>query len=220
MNDRISAFKKLTAGTVLAVAAMTTAHTASAATYGVRVVDPAGKPVAGASVCIGLAGNYSQFGAEFTGADGIVRVDVPNVPLVVTVSKTRFAGIRIEEPARGFNLVKQVTLVDGVPGPRCRAGSTMVEGPGIPPITIQNIDVNQGAALVLRPTVTGAPSHYRIDSDSSFSNAKWKPYTDSIRVAGNLASQQSLFLQMRQYAGSSKGWLEARSEVVTITITN
>lgn len=220
MIDRMTTFRKLALATTLAVTALGAAQTASAATFGVRVVDPQGKPVSGASVCIGLAGNYSQFGAEFTGADGVVQVDVPNVPLVVTVSKTRFAGLRIEEPSRGFNLVKQVTLVDGVPGPRCRAGSTVAQGPGIPSIVIQDIDVNNGSRLVLRPTVTGSPSQYRIAAEDSFANATWKPFTESIRVARSLANESDLFLQMRHYAGSSKGWLEARSEVITISIAN
>ena len=219
MNVRKTTFRKLALATV-ALTALASASSASAATFGVRVVDPQGQPVSGASVCVGLAGNYSQFGAEFTGADGVVQVDVPNVPLVVTVSKTRFAGLRIEEPARGFNLVKEVTLVDGVPGPRCRAGSTVAEGPGIPRIVVQDIDINKGASLVLRPTVTGSPSEYRIDSDDNFENATWRPYTDSIRVAGSLANESALFLQMRHYTGSSKGWLEARSEVISISIAN
>lgn len=219
MNHQSLTIKKLFAAGLL-LASGFAASQASAATYGVRVVDPTGNPVAGASVCVGLAGNYSQFGAEFTGADGIVQVEVPNVPLIVTVSKTRFAGMRIEEPARGFNLVKQVTLVDGMPGPRCRAGSTMAEGPGIPAILIQNIDVDQGSPMLLTPTVTGSPSHYRIASDKDFSNAKWVPFDSTIRVAGSLANEPALFLQMRQYSGNSKGWLEARSEVISITIAN
>ncbi len=219
MINQSLTLKKLFAAGLLVASTIATSQ-ASAATYGVRVVDPSGKPVAGASVCVGLAGNYSQFGAEFTGADGIVQVEVPNVPLIVTVSKTRFAGMRIEEPARGFNLVKQVTLIDGMPGPRCRAGSTIAEGPGIPAIQIQNIDVNQGSPMLLTPTVTGSPSHYRIDSDKNFSNAKWVPFDSTIRVAGALANEPALFLQMRQYKGNSKGWLEARSDVITITIAN
>ena len=220
MIDRMITLRKLALATTLIAAAFGSVQTASAATFGVRVVDPQGQPVSGASVCIGLAGNYSQFGAEFTGADGVVQIDVPNVPLVVTVSKTRFAGMRIEEPARGFNLVKQVTLVDGRPGPRCRAGSTFAERPGIPSIIIEDIDINKGSSLVLRPTVTGRPSEYRIDSEDSFANATWKPFTESIRVAGSLANENALVLQMRHYSGSSKGWLEARSEVVSISITN
>ena len=72
---------------LLGLSSLGSAH---AAKFGVRVVDDLGKPVAGASVCIGLEGNYKQFGAMFTGADGNAIVEVPNVPLVVTVSKTRF----------------------------------------------------------------------------------------------------------------------------------
>jgi len=220
MIDRTTTLKKLALITTLVTTAFGFAQTASAASFGVRVVDPQGQPVSGASVCVGLAGNYSQFGAEFTGADGIVQIDVPNVPLVVTVSKTRFAGFRIQEPARGYNLVKQVTLVDGLPGPRCRAGSALAASPGIPSIVIENIDVNKGAGLVLRPTVTGSPSEYRIASEDSFENANWKPYTESIRVASGLANESALFLQMRHYAGTSKGWLEARSDVISISIAN
>lgn len=220
MINRASALKKFAFGTAIGVSALVASHTASAATFGVRVVDPQGNPVSGASVCIGLAGNYKQFGAEFTGSDGVVSVDVPNVPLVVTVSKTRFAGLRVEEPARGFNLVKQVTLVDGVPGPRCKAGSTVASAPNAPAIDIENVGISKNAGLVLTPTVKGEPSHYRISTDRNFESANWVRFSDSIRVTGALANEQSLFLQMRQYAGSSKGWLETRSNVVNITLLN
>jgi len=220
MIKRVSALKKFAVGTAITVSALVASHTATAATFGVRVVDPEGNPVSGASVCIGLAGNYSQFGTEFTGADGIVRVEVPNVPLVVTVSKTRFSGMRIEEPARGFNLVKQVTLVDGVPGPRCRAGSSIASSPNAPTIEIENVDINNNGGLVLTPNVKGEASHYRLSTDQNFESSNWIPYSDTIRVTGALANERSLFLQMRQYTGSSTGWLEARSPVVNISIVN
>jgi len=220
MMNRSTALKKLALGSAIAVSALVTSHTASAATFGVRVVDPQGNPVSGASVCVGLVGNYKQFGAEFTGSDGVVSVDVPNIPIVVTVSKTRFSGLRVEEPARGFNLVKQVTLVDGVPGPRCKAGSSFASSPNAPTIDIEKVDISQNAGLVLTPEVSGEPSHYRISTDSNFESADWVPYSDSIRVTGALADERSLFLQMRQYTGSSNGWLEARSPVVNITIVN
>jgi len=212
--------KKFALGATIAVSALTASHTVSAATFGVRVVDPQGNPVAGASVCIGMAGNYSQFGTDFTGRDGVVQVEVPNVPLVVTVSKTRFAGLRIEEPARGFNLVKQVTLVDGVPGPRCKAGSSLASAPNPPTIDIENISIDQSAGVVLRPTVTGEPSHYRIATDQDFTSAQWEPYSSTITVSDDLAGEPTLFLQMRQFKGTSKAWFEARSQVINITLVN
>ena len=220
MINRVNTLRQIVLSTAIGVSAIVASHTASAATFGVRVVDPQGQPVSGASVCIGLAGNYTQFGAEFTGADGVVSVEVPNVPLVVTVSKSRFAGTRVEEPARGFNLVKQITLVDGVPGPRCKAGSTMASAPNAPTIDIENVRINSDAGVVLTPKVTGQPSHYRISTDRNFESANWVPYSDSIRVSDAMADERSLFLQMRQYTGSSKGWLEARSQVVNITLVN
>jgi len=196
------------------------ANAVHAATFGVRVVDPTGQPIQGASVCVGLASNFVQFGAEFTDSDGLVMLDVPNVPLTVTVSKTRFAGVRLSEPARGFNLIKEVTLIDGLPGPRCRAGSALADAPGIAPMRIKNIDITRGASLVLRPNVTGNPSHYRISNNPEFTNTTWQPYTDSIRLSRGLSQETSLYFQLRQYAGNANAWLEARSDAITITLTN
>jgi len=193
---------------------------AHAVTFGVRVVDAAGEPVVGASVCVGLGSNFTQFGAEFTDAAGVVVMEVPNVPLVVTVSKTRFAGVRMSEPARGFNLIKEVTLVDGLPGPRCRAGSALADAPGIDAMHIKNIDITRGASLVLRPNVTGNPTHYRVSNNPEFTSASWQPYTDSIRLSRALSRESALYFQLRQYAGNSKAWLEARSDAITITLTN
>lgn len=112
----------------IAAVGLAASLSAEASQFGVRVVDDAGEPVSGASVCVGLPGNYKQFGALFTNANGMAMTDVPNVPLVVTISKTRFSGIRMREPARGFSLIREVRLSDGTPGPRCKAGSTIAEG--------------------------------------------------------------------------------------------
>ena len=188
---------------------------AHAAKFGVRVVDDLGKPVAGASVCIGLEGNYKQFGAMFTGADGNAIVEVPNVPLVVTVSKTRFAGTRMIEPARDFTLIREVKLVEGRPGPRCRAGSTLAANP--PEIYISDIAVRRGARTAsLTPSVSGEPSHYRVSNLEDFSNANWQRFDTSINLPASLFNEPSLFLQMRRFTGSSRAWLESVSDVVTV----
>ncbi len=195
----------------------TIAPAAQAAVFGVRVVDNNGAPIAGAAVCVGLHGNYKQFGALFTDSTGTATVDVPNVPLIVTVSKDRTSGIRINEPARSFNLIKQVRLIDGIPGPRCRAGSSLA-GPGVPQINIGNIDVTQGVfATTLRPEVTGEPSHYRISDDEDFSNTKWRRFSTTISLA-DFPESETIYLQMRRLEGSAKSWLEARSSVVTIRL--
>lgn len=192
------------------------AQPASAAKFGVRVVDDSGLPVSGASVCVGLPGNYRQFGAMFTDADGQAMLDVPNVPLVVTVSKTRFAGIRLSEPARNFNLVKQVTLADGVPGPRCRAGSTLAS-PTI--VTIERIAVTEGVySTILLPTVSGSPSHYRVSRSDSFEGVRWQPYKQEIALSNDIAYEPQVYLQMRRLVGSKSGSIEALSNVVSVQL--
>lgn len=207
---------------VLTVALLTLsalAVPAHAAKFGVRVVDDNGVPVAGASVCIGLQGNYKQFGATFTDTNGQVVVDVPNVPLLVTVSKDRFTGLRTAEPARSFNLIKQVKLREGVPGPRCRAGSKIADGAAGASITVADIAVQSGAFnTILSPTVSGEPSHYRVSADKDFADAKWEKFSNQIALAGDLSESEKVYLQLRKRTGSSKAWMESRSNVMTVRL--
>jgi len=187
--------------------------TARAASFGVQVVDDTGRAVAGASVCIGLPGNYSQFGALFTDADGRAGTDVPNVPLVVTVSKTRFAAVRISEPARAFDLVKQVVLDAGaIPGPRCRAGSSLAQ-PGVG-LGIDRVDVDRrGERIRLSASVSGAPTHYRLFASEDFPAGEWRPYEPIMTLPDTLSGASEVYLQLRRYEGGERGWLEALSAV-------
>ena len=192
------------------------ASSATAAQFGVRVVDATGAPVAGASVCFGLPGNYRQFGSLFTDSGGQAITDVPNIPFVVTVSKTRFSGIRINEPGRGFNLIKQITLTDGTPGPRCKAGSTLADA-GKSSIVVDRVEVLADADTPrLIPTATGEPTEYRVSTSQEIEFATWSPLEDSIRLPGALASETEVYLQLRRYEGTSTSWLEARSDVVKV----
>lgn len=194
---------------------------AHAAKFGVRVVDDNGVPVAGASVCVGLQGNYKQFGATFTDSQGQVMVEVPNVPLLVTVSKDRFTGVRSTEPARAFNLLKQVQLLEGVPGPRCRAGSVLAEGKPGAGIVVSDIAIAEGSdSTTLSPTVSGDPSHYRVSTTEDFNDAKWLKYSNQIALNSNLTDSGKVYLQMRKRSGSSKAWLESRSEILTVRFSN
>jgi len=211
----------LTSKLVLSMAVVTLSAfvlPAHAAKFGVRVVDDNGIPVAGASVCIGLQGNYKQFAATFTDTQGQVVVEVPNVPLLVTVSKDRFTGLRATEPARSFNLIKQVKLREGIPGPRCRAGSKIAEGPSAG-ITVTDIAVKLGeSSATISPTVNGEPSHYRVSKDKDFTDATWKKFSNQIALAGNLSDSRKVYLQLRKRTGSSKAWLESRSEILTVRL--
>ncbi|MFK7852750.1 MAG: carboxypeptidase-like regulatory domain-containing protein [Granulosicoccus sp.] len=199
-------------------AAMLVSSPANAGKFGVRVVDDSGDPVAGASVCVGLPGNYKQFGALFTDADGQAITEVPNIPFVVTVSKTRFSGTRMAEPARGYNLIKQVTLSEGVPGPRCRAGSTLASA-NPPSVVIGDVSVNEGTfSTTLKPVVSGEPDHYRVSTSAEFSDANWQKFDSSIALSSALSDEARVFLQLRRFEGSSSGWVEARSRVVTVQL--
>lgn len=199
---------------VIAAVGMAASLSANASQFGVRVVDDAGEPVSGASVCVGLPGNYKQFGALFTDAEGMAMTDVPNVPLVVTISKTRFSGVRMSEPARGFKLIREVRLSDGRPGPRCRAGSTIADGAAI---KVDDVHVIEAASTTtLEFSVSGQPSHYRVATSSEFHDAQWLTYQPSVVLPLSLAQEGQIFLQMRRYEGSSEAWLEARSEVVEV----
>jgi len=199
---------------LVGLGAIMAAQPAVAGQFGVQVINEAGDPVKGASVCVGLPGNYKQFGALFTDANGQAMVEVPNVPFVVTVSKTRFSGIRLSEPARGYNLIKTVTLADGVPGPRCRADSTLASKSSI---VIKNIEVLEGTNTTnLRPSVTGQPSHYRVSRTPGFDSSQWRSFNNDIALSASMSNEQEVYLQMRRYEGSNNGWIEARSEVVTV----
>jgi len=189
---------------------------ANAGQFGVRVVDEAGLPVAGASVCFGLPGNYRQFGAYFTDANGQAMAEVPNIPFVVTVSRTRFSGVRLNEPARGYNLIKQVTLVDGRPGPRCKAGSTLAES-DTSSIKIRNVEVTADARSVsLNPDASGQPTDYRLSASGIFDASRWQPLDGQITVPGALAGLDEVYLQLRRYRSINGGWLEATSRPVRV----
>ncbi len=214
--EQLRAVAKPAVFSLMGVALTLGSQSAVAGTFGVKVVNEAGQPVSGASVCVGLPGNYKQFGALFTDSNGQAIVEVPNMPIVVTVSKTRFSGMRISEPARGFNLIKEVTLAEGVPGPRCRAGSTLASNSSI---VIDDIDVLEGVySTTLRPTVSGEPSHYRVSRNKDFTGANWQPFGNDIALSSRLSDAPSVYLQMRRYEGSSNSWIEARSSVVTVQL--
>ena len=208
----------LAAGLVLSIFA-SVANTAHAVTFGVKVVNETGVPVSGASVCFGLPGNYKQFGALFTDSDGQVTAEVPNIPFVVTISKTRFSGMRINEPGRGYNLIKQVTLTEGMPGPRCKAGSTLAESDNSSIKIIETDVAANGRTVLITPLVTGEPTDYRLsESPESVELANWRTLDTSLEVPANMADLDIVYLQMRRYATTTNGWLEARSSIVPVLL--
>lgn len=205
--------KKQLFGAMVAMALMAPAHSAS---LGVRVVSETGEPLQGVAVCFGTHGNYKRFGTTFTAADGQAMVEVPNMPIIVTISKNRFMTARLEEPARGFNLVKDVKLTEGAPGRTCKAGSTLVERKAI---MVDRVDVADGIYSVsLTPVITGEPTHYRVSKSASFANAGWKKYTPTIELTGGLADGGEVYLQFRRQLAVQGAVIETASDVVTVSV--
>lgn len=209
--------KKQLIGVIAAVAlAAPLAGPASAASLGVRVVSDSGEPLQGVAVCFGTHGNYKRFGTAFTTADGQAIVDVPNMPVIVTISKNRFMTARLVEPARGFNLVKDVKLTEGAPGRTCKAGSSLAERKAI---TVDRVDVADGIFSVsLTPVITGEPTHYRVSKSDSFANAGWRRYTPVIELTGGLADGGDVFLQFRRQLSTKGAVIETESDVVTVSV--
>jgi len=206
-----------------AIAAMLMVATgaAHAAKFGVKVVSADGTPIAGAAVCIGTHGNYKQFAAVFTSADGDVIVDVPPVPLLVTVSKSRFSAVRLSEPARRYNLVKTIKLQDGIPGPRCKADSSMADagvtsgGPSISSVGIRDKAFN----VSLMPRVSGGVNRYRIATSRSMKNASWENFTSEIVVDPRMLGK-TVYLQVAKVVQQQGASIEAHSNVVEVNLRN
>lgn len=186
--------------------------------FGVRVLSESGEPEPGVAVCIGTHGDYKQFGAHITSRKGDVYIDVPNVPLVVTISKNRFTGVRMTEPARYFNLLKEVRLVEGVPGPRCRADTSLADAPGHELFIAGVLVAKADRTISLTPTVDGQPTHYRVSADREFAGAQWRSYEPTFELTDRLAARAEIYLQVRKYSTANDAWLEARSQVLTVSL--
>jgi hypothetical protein len=202
--------------TVLGLVAAMTAVPASAAKFGVKIVNESGQAIAGAAVCMGMHGNYGQFGSMHTDESGLAMVEMPNVPFVLTVSKNQMGSLRTNEPGRGFNLIKQITLKQGNLAPKC-----MVDGfvKSESSVKISDIQITENTyATTLKPQVVGEPTQYRVSKSSSFSGAKWKRFESSIPLSASLSQEDEVYLQMRRYEGSKKSWIEARSDVINVKL--
>lgn len=144
--------------------------------------------------------------------------------MVVTVSKSRFSGVRLDEPARRFNLIKTVKLHDGVPGPRCRAGSSLADsgsdnGGASSGLQIASVSVNDSAFNVaVVPSITGTANSYRMSRSKSMDNAKWRNLSSrSITVDPNLLGS-TVYLQVRRFKQVEGATLEAHSNIVPVNL--
>ena len=107
--------------------------TAHSAKIGVRVLDAtSGLPVPNASVCLGTASNPSIYGTGVTSFAGLALYDnVPEKPVLITVSKSNFRGIALQTFPKSDNVITDVLVTEGLSSKRCRALKMVDLKPGI-----------------------------------------------------------------------------------------
>lgn len=188
----------------------------SAKTFGVKIVDESGQSMSNVSVCVGLPGNPTKYGSLLSDESGLALLDVPKLPFVLTVSKARFGSMQINEPARGFNLIKQLTLKQGPSNAVCNVADLTKSQSSVRISTVQVVD--SAFTKTLQPNVVGAPTQYRVSRTPSFTGAKWQRFDTAIPLSAGLSEEASVYIQMRRYTSLDKSWIEARSEVVNVRL--
>jgi len=203
--------------------------TANAAKIGVRVLDAnSGLPVPHASVCLGTANNPSIYGTGVTSFAGVALYDnVPEKPVLITVSKSNFRGIALQTFPRKNNVITDVLVTEGLSSKRCRALKMVDLKPGITkgdntdatwPMSITALSYfpsgDDGFSFLAY--VKGKPTHYRVSTDPDFSDAEWKTYSDVFHFSplGSDRGKGQLYFQLRKLIDVAGGNIEAVSEVM------
>ena len=202
--------------TALGLISVMVSTPATAVKFGVKIVNEAGQALEGTAVCIGMPGNYTQFGSLLTDKTGLAMVEVPKVPFVLTVSKSSMGAMRINEPARGFNLIKEVTLTKNAAGPKCNVEGLVKSESSV---RISDVQVSDSTfTTTLNPRVEGQPTEYRVSRTPTFTGAKWTRFETSIPLSASLSEEDEVYIQVRRYVGSRDAWVEARSDVVNVKL--
>ncbi len=201
--------------------------TAQSAKLGVRVLDGnSGLPVANASVCLGTAADPTAYGTGVTGFSGVALYDnVPDTPVLITVSKKNFRGIALQAPAGGDNVIRDIIVTEGLSSKKCRALKFVNLRPGITkgpqstdwPLTITALSYfpsgDDGFSFLSYSQ--GEPTHYRVSTDPKFKGAEWKDYSDVLHYARRQddKGEGTLYFQLRKTTTVSGGQIDALSDV-------
>lgn len=222
-------FRNLASHAIAAALALCVAGTANAAKIGVRVLDATtGLPVPHASVCLGTASNPSIYGTGVTSVAGLALYDnVPEKPVLITVSKKNFRGIALQTFPKKDNVITDVLVTEGLSSKRCRALKMVELEPGIThggaeptwpmAITALSYFPSGDDGFSFLAYVKGKPTHYRVSTDPEFGDAEWKTYSDIFHFSpiGRDRGKGELYFQLRKLIDVNGGNIEAVSEVTT-----
>lgn len=221
---------RISLAAVLASGILTFSNTAQAAKIGVRVLDAnSGLPVANASVCLGTASDPTIYGTGVTSFAGLALYDnVPEKPVLITVSKRNFRGIALQTFPKKDNVVTDVLVTEGLSSKRCRALKLVNLKPGITqgeptddvwPMTIDALSYfpsgDDGFSFLAY--VRGRPTHYRVSTDPEFMDAEWIAYSDVFHYSPLQRDQgkSALYFQLRKLVEVEGGKIEAVSDVLS-----
>ncbi len=186
-----------------------------------------GNALANASVCLGTPANPVQFGAKFSGENGyVVFEEVPETPLILTVSRPEYTGYQRRQTARRFDITLRVGLVTGGLGPICDLGEVatspaLTDGAvSIPAFHLGAVDSPGGERTVrLNAVVTGNPTHYRVAEHWGFEGVEWIDYKSQLLYKlSEGAGKKRVYFQVRRLKQLDGAHVESLSGIAQATI--
>ena len=186
-----------------------------------------GHALAQASVCLGTPANPVQFGGQFTGENGyVVFEDVPDTPLILTVSRIEYAGYLRRHTAKRFDITLRIGLTAGGFGPVCDLGEVNISSAvterslTIPDFRLGKTASSGGGRTVrLDAVTTGNPTHYRVAEHWDFKGVEWIEYTTqpSYTLSAG-AGEKRVYFQVRRLKQIVGGKMESLSGIAGATI--
>ena len=225
----VSSLAACVKATTLALGVLVASGTANAAKIGVRVLDATtGLPVPHASVCLGTASNPTIYGTGVTSFSGVALYDnVPEKPILITVSKRNFRGIALQKFPKKDNVITDVLVTEGLSSKRCRALKMVDFAPGISAggdaeatwpmaITALSYFPSGDDGFSFLAYVKGKPTHYRVSTDPKFNDAEWKTYSDVFHFSplDSDTGKGEIYFQLRKLIEVDGAEIEALSNVM------
>jgi len=193
----------------------------------VRVFERGGNaPLAGAAVCLGTPARLNQFGAVRTDAAGFaVFADIPQGPLLITVSKAGFKAVQENMVTSNTSRMLVISLSSGGGGSQCEPDSGVV-AQAAGGLDVSRFAINNGASqtgergVTLDSRVVGEPTQFRASERADLMDAQWQDYSGKAPFElSSGAGSKIVYFQVRRHATINGADLEVLSPVVRDSIT-